>query len=379
MRRLPYPFLPALSALSVLLFLLLLLALPLRVLGANLKPCLLSLIQAKQSQLQINAISLAVLSPGMPKPLGVQVGSQIRGMKAGVTENTLYKVGSIAKTYTASLIMAQVVKGKIKLSDPLGRYLPQYIKWKNITIAQLLDQTSGILDYNETPGWWRNLMVDRGRVWHVNELIALAYQAKDPFAPGMGWLYSNTNYLLLGLVLEKVTGKSVQVLMDQLIQSAALEHTYYYPKPYSETILSQMAHGYFRNKYDETKLNGSWLRTAGAILSTPADMTLWMRAIFQGDHSIVGLPLAKHFQFISTQNGKIAPKTAKFAYSLGVFREHSAAGLVYFTPGLTSGYVSLMGYAPKYKTYFAFSGSKAPIPGFRDQMTSGVMACLAMA
>ncbi|MDD7804617.1 MAG: serine hydrolase [Endozoicomonas sp. (ex Botrylloides leachii)] len=335
-----------------------------------------NIIDHAQTQLKINSISLAVLMPDKKHPESFIIGTKSISDKTPINQGSIFKVGSIAKTYTATLVAKSIDEGKLKLSDKLGQFLPQYSKWKDITIGQLIDQTSGILDYILTPNWWRNLMLERGKIWTANELAQLAYDGQDDFVSGQGWEYSNTNYILLGMILQKIYHTPVQKLMTQLIQEVGLKHTYYYPKPYSQAIYSQMVHGYFRNQYDATKLNSSWLRTAGAILSTPADMVTWMNALFTS-HSVKGLPISTHYNFVDTASGQPFNTKSTVGYSFGVFKRITPNGPIYFTPGLTSGYVSMMVYAPCYDTYFAYSGSKAPIPGFQDYMLSKVMSVLA--
>ncbi len=333
-------------------------------------------VDSAQKKLEINAVSLSVLMPGEKQPNSFFVGEKSISDKTPIDENTIFKVGSIAKTYTAVLTAQAIDEGKLKLTDKLGQFLPQYSQWKDVTISQLINQTSGIMDYDETPNWWRNLMVEEGKVWTAKELVQLAYDGQSDFAPGEGWGYSNTNYVLLGMILEQVYHEPAETLTTQLIKQADLKHTYYYTTPYSQLIYAQLVHGYFQNQYDETELNGSWLRTAGATLSTPTDMVKWMYTLFN-DHSIKGLPISTRFNFIDTANGQPYSASSVIGYSFGVFERKTPEGPIYFTPGLTSGYVSMMVYAPCLDTYFAYSGSKAPIPGFHDFMLSNVMGVLA--
>lgn len=335
-----------------------------------------NIIDHTQTQLEINALSLAVLMPDKKYPESFVIGTKSTSDKTPINQGSIFKVGSIAKTYTATLVAKSIDEGKLKLSDKLGQFLPQYSKWKDITIGQLIDQTSGILDYILTPNWWKNLMVERGKIWTANELVQLAYDGQDDFTPGQGWQYSNTNYILLGMILKKIYHTPVQKLMTQFIQQVGLKHTYYYPKPYSQAIYDQMVHGYFHNRYDETKLNGSWLRTAGAILSTPADMVTWMHALFTSN-SMEGLPISTHCNFVDTTSGQSFNTKSTVGYSFGVFKRTTPNGPIYFTPGLTSGYVSMMVYAPCYDTYFAYSSSKAPILKLHDYMLSKIMSVLA--
>ena len=316
-----------------------------------------------------------MLLPGEKKPETFMVGTISADNSTPVTANTLFKVGSIAKTYTATLVARAIKENKLSLNDQLGAYLPQYTKWKKITILQLVNQTSGIIGYDETPNWWPNLISVPNKIWTSSELVQLAYNSPLQFSPGQSWAYSNTNYILLGMILEKVFNQPISNLMNTLISQASLSHTFYYPQAYDAKILAQLAHGYFMNQFDETSLNESWLQTAGAILSTPSDMCLWMQTLFT-DNKISGLPISQNFNLVDTSDGKKSADNSIMSYSFGVFKEKTPVGIIYFTPGLTSGYVSMMVYAPSLHVYFAYSSSKAPTPGFHNFMISSILNAL---
>ncbi|MEM9243681.1 MAG: serine hydrolase domain-containing protein [Pseudomonadota bacterium] len=333
-----------------------------------------AVIHKAQTQFNINSVSLAVLLPGKTKPETFVAGTIARNDSSPISATTLFKVGSITKTYTATLIAKAIEENKLSLTDPLGKYLPQYPKWKQITVSELVNQTSGILDYDKTPHWWKNLVTYHGKVWTAKELVQLAYNSPAQFPPGQGWAYSNTNYILLGMIVEKVFNTHIPKLMNKLISRASLTHTFYYPTN-NNKIRARLAHGYFMNRFDETTPNESWLRTAGAIVSTPSEMCTWMKTLFT-KKVIPGLPISQYFDFIDTKTGKAATKDTTLSYSFGVFKRQTPEGMIYFTPGLTSGYVSMMVYVPGLDTYFAYSVSKAPIPGFHDFMLSHILKIL---
>lgn len=115
--------------------------------------------------------------------------------------NTVYRVGSISKQFTAAAILQQVEQGRLSLSDTLGRFLPRYPKWGGVTIRQLLNHTSGIPSYTASPRWAARMTQPLA----PDSLLAIVYADTMDFAPGTQWRYDNTGYFLLGLVLEQVT------------------------------------------------------------------------------------------------------------------------------------------------------------------------------
>jgi D-alanyl-D-alanine carboxypeptidase len=120
-----------------------------------------------------------------------------------------FRIGSVTKTFTATLVLQLVDQNRIGLDDPVGRYLPGVIPaGGKITIRELLQHRSGLDNYTEYPSW----MNQAERSASIRPIDALRFAASLPllFAPGSQWSYSNTNYIALGLVIEKVTGHPVR-------------------------------------------------------------------------------------------------------------------------------------------------------------------------
>lgn len=329
------------------------------------------LVEKAKKQFEVSSISLAVLPVNSHDVSTYVTGYVAMDSPTPITPDTLFKVGSIAKTYTADLIIHAINEHKLSLQTKIGQYLPQYPKWKNLTVAQLANQTSGIIDYNETPNWWHGLMTSNNKIWQTAELIQLSYNSKQLFKAGRGWGYSNTNYLLLGLILEKIYKQPIARQLNNLILQYSLKSTLYYPGDYTQEILARLTHGYFMNKYDETVLNESWLKNAGALLTTSSDMCLWMQIFLQQNKNFID-----SLKFIDTNTGGNISKGTNVAYAFGLFKRNTPYGVIYFTPGLTSGYVSMMVYAPVQGVYFAYSASKSPIPEFHDFMLDKVLEVL---
>jgi D-alanyl-D-alanine carboxypeptidase len=128
-----------------------------------------------------------------------------------VTADTAFGVASITKMFVAALILQLVEEGRLSLDDRVADLLPDAAVDEGVTVLMLLDHTSGVRDFFYHPLIDRALLSDRGRVWTPAQ--TLRYVGKPYFRPGRGWHYSNTNYLLLGLLAERVTGRS---LADEL-------------------------------------------------------------------------------------------------------------------------------------------------------------------
>lgn len=327
-----------------------------------------------KNQFQINAISLAVILPGENKPFVINNGT-VKICSKKISKNNLFQIGSITKTFTAEIAAKMIENKKLRLFDKVGQYLPQYKKWKSITIEQLINQTSGIPDYDASPNWWTNLVKNPDRIWKSNELINIAYRMHKSFKPGAGWDYSNTNYVLLGMILDKIQNrKSPKVMMDQIFQEARLDNTYYLTKKYPQEILRRMVHGYYR-KYDQTNINTSWLQSAGANVSNPNQIASWYYFLFNIENR-TGLPITRFTSFVKTNDGEKTNNIYETGYSFGIFRMNTPQGLIYFTPGLTPGYTSMVVYAPCLNTYFSYSTSSGLLKGFHKTMLMSIMKIL---
>lgn len=193
-------------------------------------------------------------------------------------ENTAFQIASVTKQFTAAGVMLLVEDGKLKLDDPLGKYVADApAKWSGITIRQLLNQVSGIPNY--TAG---GKLVNDKRYTRP-EIIALVKDEPQRFEPGTKWEYSNTNYFLLGMVIEKVSGKSYPEFMQERI---------FKPLGMTSTVINtsglkikNSASGYRRvsGNWEKAKLDDpSQPFAAGAIVSTPADMAKWAIAVSEG-------------------------------------------------------------------------------------------------
>ena len=216
-----------------------------------------------------------------------------RGAPAPVPWNASFRAGSVTKTFVAVVVLQLVGEGRLRLDDTVDTWLPGLVAGNGtdgtrITVRHLLQHTSGLFNYTAmfadiTPEWYRE---HRFRHYQPEELVALALQRPPDFAPGADWSYSNTNYILAGMIVERVTGRTWQVeVRDRIVEPLALRGTY---DPYDAPGLrGPHARGYDQFTdggplVDVTLLNHTWAGAAGSLVSTTRDISRFLRALRRG-------------------------------------------------------------------------------------------------
>jgi D-alanyl-D-alanine carboxypeptidase len=237
-------------------------------------------------------LSVTVIFPDGTTWTGVSGHADVAG-DVPVTPDTAFALASVTKTFTAALILSMVEDGTIELDASVAKYLPGLRVDPKVTIRQLLDHTSGLHDYFFHPAIDRILVDHPGRIW--TEAESFKYVAKPYFKPGRGWHYSNTNYLVLGMVAERVGGGSLgDLLRERFLDPLGLDGTFYQP---TEVARGPVAHGYrFRTaSVDASPIDLSAdgpvipfasvvtaARGAGAMAATSRDVARWARALYGG-------------------------------------------------------------------------------------------------
>lgn len=263
-----------------------------------------------------------VVAAGAPGALGLDRSASAsvavaRGVSSLATGRRLqpgdrYRIGSITKSFVATLVMREVQHGRVGLDDAIGAVLPGVpAPWRPVTIRQLLEMRSGIFDYTEDDALLEAALT--GRSFRPRELLAAAAAHPMLFAPGRNYSYSNTNYVVLGLLLERLDGRSLgEQLSDELFEPLGLHDTWF---PTSQrSIPGPHAHGYLDLRgsglVDVTALlSPSVPWAAGAIVSTAADVTAFHRALLTGKV----LPMALVRQMIEG-----VPTPEGFSYGFGL-------------------------------------------------------------
>src|SRR5215211_5752066 len=196
------------------------------------------------------------------------------------TSDTKFRLGSITKQFTATVIMQLVEQGKIKLDAKLSDYLPEYRKdvGNKVTIHHLLTHTSGIPSYTAQPGFFENVSRNPYKV----EDFVKKYASGDlQFEPGSKFSYNNSGYFLLGAIIERVTGKPYeQVLKENIFDPVGMKNTGY---DHHDTIIPKRASGYSKTPDGYTNalyLDMSIPYAAGSLYSTVEDLYLWDQALY---------------------------------------------------------------------------------------------------
>ncbi|MFF2546210.1 serine hydrolase domain-containing protein [Kitasatospora sp. NPDC058063] len=270
------------------------------------------------------------------------VGDTATGAKPPVDGQV--RAGSNTKTFTAVVVLQLVAEGKIGLDEPVDTYLPGLLRGdgidgRHITVRQLLQHTSGLPDYLEAPALSDETAL-QFRYFEPRDLLDGALAQKARFPSGTGWEYSNTNYLVAGLIIQKVTGRPVgEEITKRVIDRIGLRHTYF-PTPGDTTIHEAHPKGYFRSSPDAplvdfTDMDSSIAWAAGAIVSTNTDLNSFFTALLGGRL----LPPAQLAQMRTTVPAELLGPGVR--YGLGLqSKPLSCGGLAWGHGGTARGYRS---------------------------------------
>jgi D-alanyl-D-alanine carboxypeptidase len=200
-----------------------------------------------------------------------------------IKNDMLFNIGSITKTFTAATILKLADKGKLSLADHLFQWLPPYrFIDSTITLYQLLNHTSGVYDFMDTLAFYDSLAARPDKIWHPDEIIDRFVQ-EPMFKNGIAGRYSNTGYLLAGMIICKVTGKSLsETFREELLEPVALTHTYLYPDEGYKGDICDFDPRSQPYVLALTKASLSCGGAAGGLLSTPGDMVKWAKALYEG-------------------------------------------------------------------------------------------------
>ncbi|MFE7411297.1 serine hydrolase domain-containing protein [Streptomyces laurentii] len=270
------------------------------------------------------------------------VGDVVTGVE--VPGDGQVRVGSNTKTFTAVVVLQLVAEGKVALDASVETYLPGLLRGdgidgRQITVRQLLQHTSGLPDYTHYLG-------EDIRFYAPGELLDLALAHEAHFAPGVKWEYNNTNYLVAGLLVEKVTGRSLAEQIERrVVRRIGLRHTYF-PAPGEVALRERHPRGYDQESagaplVDATEWDPSWAWAAGQMVSTNSDLNRFFSALLSGRL----LPKAQLDQMRTTVAATY-PFPAGARYGLGlVSRPLSCGGVFWGHGGSMTGYETLGGVA----------------------------------
>ena len=251
-----------------------------------------SLAQAQMRQYGIPAITVAVAKRGAIEYVQAYGVTDLTS-QAAAQPGTIFEIGSITKQFTAALIMKLREQGKLHLEDTLSSYLPQYGFSSAITIRMLLNHTSGLADFtnfSQLGDWIKNGVSE-------STVLTAISQAGLQFAPGTQYQYSNSNFFVLGTIIEQLTNQSYPADLEQYIfQPLGLSSTYYELPPASLSAVGYTNNG--SGLVPATLWNRSAAFAAGALSSNVYDLVTWDNALTTG--KVVS---AASFQQMTTPNG----------------------------------------------------------------------------
>lgn len=219
-----------------------------------------------------------------------------------LTAESVFRLGSITKQFTSAAILLLVERGELSLSDPLTKFLPDYpTHGHTITVENLLTHTSGIFNYTSIPGYMQTKI--RAHL-STEELVNAFKDHEINFAPGEQWSYSNSGYVLLGAIIEKVSGQSYEEFVQRNIFDVLGMHGSYYGS--HTRIIPNRAHGYGGapgNWSNSAFLSMTQPHAAGSLLSTVDDMARWDAALYT-DELLKPETIERMFTKFTLNNGE---------------------------------------------------------------------------
>ena len=235
--------------------------------------------------------ALAAVSDSKGESAGVAVGKGNLETGQAPPMDGEVRVGSASKTFVAVVVMQMVQEGKVGLDEPIETYLPGLIRGEGIdgskiTVRQLLQHTSGLPDFDETLFGTTDVFQYRYHYVTPRDVLDSALSKPAQFEPGTQWKYTNTNYIVLGMLVERVSQRPVGEQIDQrIVKKLGLSHTYF-PAPGEEKIRGTHPQGYHLSAEgkleDITEMDPAWGWAAGAMVSTPSELNTFFQAVFDG-------------------------------------------------------------------------------------------------
>jgi len=299
-------------------------------------------------------VSAAISLPdGTVIPIVVGEADTIRHLP--MTPEALMLQGSVGKTYFAALAMQLIGEGRLDLGAEVSSYLghhPWYGRLPNaegITVRHLMTHTSGVMRYEFKPAFTTDLSAQPDKHWQPEELLAYVLDEEASFAQGEGWEYSDTNFILLGMIMEEITGEACyDLIRERFLGPLGLGNTV----PSNSRVIPGLIQGYAgpQNPFggrDEVILpdgrfviNPQFEWAGGGFASTTGDLARWARALYTG-HAFDGELLPLMLDGVPTRLG------AGSRYGLGVILTDTPAGPSQGHNGFFPGYLTEMAYFPE--------------------------------
>jgi D-alanyl-D-alanine carboxypeptidase len=305
------------------------------------------------------------MSAGIALPdgqvLSLATGLADTALRTPLGPDALLLAGSVGKTYVAAVALQLVAEGKLALDEPVSTYLgtePWFSRLPNaaaITVRMLMNHTSGLVRYEFKPEFTRDLTANPDKVWRPAELVAYILDTEAPFPAGGGWDYSDTNYIVLGMIIERVAGATLNdEIARRLLRPLGLTRTV----PSDRREIPGLAQGYAGpgNPFGGTDamivdgkfaINPQFEWAGGGYAVSGGDLARWAKALYEGrafDASLVA-------EMVDGVPAELGPEAR---YGLGVIVRPTPLGPSWGHSGFFPGYVTEMRYFPEHRIAVAF-------------------------
>lgn len=266
-----------------------------------------------------------------------------------LNQEHILRIGSVTKIFTAAVILNLYEQGKIDLDDKLENWFPEYPKSNLVTIRQLLNHSSGIYNYTENLWLGVQTVLFPKKKWSPATLLKSTYNKEYYFSPGKGHYYSNTNYLILGLIIEKITGKSLSdVYRENIFEPVKLNDTFFVPY---EIPPNKLIVGYDRDVIpfgnrkitpDETSFATLGF-SAGAIVSTANDLRKWIDNLFKYNY-LKRETLNEMMEYLEAEDPDVC---GQIGYGLGLRVIKIDDNIIFGHTGTIPGFGAAVFYCPE--------------------------------
>lgn len=338
----------------------------------------------------ISAVAVTVKSPRHSIPISVYAGTTRMDQQHPIDENSLFQIGSISKSFITTILLKLESDPRyhFNINDPLTKFFPHYPKWQAITIKQLMNMSSGIPDYI-TPDIVESFTSHPYHQHDKNSWIDYIYQKPLLFKPGTRYGYSNTNYFLLGMVIEKLTSHTLAYeIKKRIIIPFQLKHTHYIPHKPKANLVPYLVHGYQNENgfmdyiprgTDVTEYSLSYMDAAGGVISNSKDVAKWVDALFTPGKVLTYSQFKKMIAIISQKTGQHTQQLSAedpLGFGLGIRVQYSPIfnSSYYIYQGMTLGYRAIYFYIPTRDTLIAitvnssFDGKENHLIGLINQI-----------
>ncbi|MFF4351875.1 serine hydrolase domain-containing protein [Streptomyces sp. NPDC001530] len=302
-------------------------------------------VQQVMRQANIPGVTVGIWTPDKGSYVR-SFGVADKGNGQRMSPDLYMRIGSETKTFTVTALLKLVDEGKVSLDDTIGEYVDGVPNGDKITLRELAGMRSGLFNYSEDPGFFTALTSDPQRPFTPQQLLDYSFKHPVLFPPGEKFYYCNTNLILLGLVVEKESGRPIgDYIQKNVLAPAGMDQTIFptgaaFPNPHAQGYTNQTANG---EVADTADWNPSWAWAAGAMISTLNDLRIWAPTVATGVY-----PDGTRMISPATQKQRLTtpPTTIPGAgYGLGIFNVQGWIG----HNGSLPGYESLTIYLPSAK------------------------------